>query len=220
MNKLGILLFLFLSTAWLNQTFAGSNAYPLKKIEISQDEEALQRGAMIYYNVCRLCHSMKYIRFKTLQEIGFGKKHIDELRGDNPISTSLTKTTSERVLKNTYGQVPPDLSLMAKARKRGVDHIYTLLTTYSEEDNVYKNALMPGIKMPDALNIATAINEKDKTERMNQARDVTEFLTWASDPRAAERKTTGIFVILYFALLSILLYFITKRVWSRLDKED
>ena len=67
------------------------------------------------------------------------------------------------------------------------------------------------------MNISTSIDEAQKTKISSEIKDVTEFLLWASDPRAAERKTTGMYVIGYFILLSIMLYLVMKRVWSRLD---
>ena len=199
-------------------SFASTSSFPLENIKFTQDQASLQRGAKIYYNVCRMCHSMKYIKYKTLEEIGFNNSQIDALRGDKPKNTALGKTISDPVLNTLYGQVPPDLSLMAKARKRGPQYIYTLLTTYSETEGAYENAVFPGIKMPDTLNIAVAVNDSRKEEIKNRAKDVTEFLLWSSDPRAAMRKNIGVYVVIYFIILSTLLFFIMKRVWSRLDK--
>ncbi len=198
-------------------SFASTGGFPLENIKFTQDQASLQRGAKIYYNVCRMCHSMKYIKYKTLEEIGFNNNQIDALRNEKPKSTALSKTITDSVLNTFYGQVPPDLSLMAKARKNGPQYIYTLLTTYSEKEGVYENAVFPGIKMPDVLNIAAATNERQKEEIRNHARDVTEFLLWSSDPRAAIRKNIGIYVIVYFIILSAMLFLIMKRVWSRLD---
>ncbi|NOX43958.1 MAG: cytochrome C [Gammaproteobacteria bacterium] len=230
MIKQVVLVCLILSTACFNiflatiifvtTSFATTNNHPLENIVFSQDPASLQRGAMIYYDVCRICHSMKYIRYKTLQEIGLSNKQIDTLRGDKPENSTPEKTTSDHMLSTLYGQVPPDLSLMAKARKHGPQYIYTLLTSYTENEGKYENPVFPGIKMPDAMNIAVAINESSKEEIKNQAKDVTEFLLWASDPRASIRKKIGLYVIIYFSILSILLYFVMKRVWSRLDNVE
>ncbi len=224
MNNCARFIILTLSAMWLNvffvsAGFATTSNFPLENIKFTQDQASLQRGAKIYYDVCRLCHSLKYIKYKVLQEIGFTKEQVDLLRGDIPISASLSKTSSDKMLNSQYGQVPPDLSLMAKARKHGPQYIYTLLTTYSEKEGVYENAVFPGIKMPDALNVANAIDESLKQEIKSKAKDVTEFLLWSSDPRAAVRKTIGTYVVIYFLILSVMLYFIMKRVWSRLDKE-
>lgn len=199
-------------------SFASQTAIPLKEIDMKQDEASIKRGAMVYYNICRGCHSMKYIKYQNLQEIGFSKTEIDELRGDSPISDYLTSMTDNEMASQIYGKVPADLSVMAKARKHGPQYIYTLMTSFTEKDGVYDNALFPGIKMPDILGISSITDAAERTAVEKQVKDVVEYLTWASDPRAAERKSLGKYVIAYFIILSILLYMIMKRVWSRLEK--
>lgn len=215
--KLFKLISVSLFMVWFNPSFASTGAIPLAKISFTQDADSLQRGAMVYYNVCRVCHSMKYIRYKSLFEIGLSKEQVDEMRGDISINEVMSKTVNDDALKEFYGRIPPDLSLMAKARKGGARHIYTLLTSFNEKDGVYDNAFFPGVRMPDIMNISTAEGDAEKEEKIRDIKDVSEFLLWASDPRAAERKKTGYFVVAYFIVLSLLLFVIMKRVWSRLD---
>lgn len=212
-----ICIFVF-SLGFSQLSFASETSIPLKDIEITQDQASLKRGLMVYHNICRSCHSMKYISYKNLGEIGFSKKEIEELRGENPKSAPLTSLTDQEMAMDIYGKVPPDLSVMAKARKHGPQYIYTLITSFTEKDGVYDNALFPGIKMPDILGIAGVTDAAEKTAIENQVKDVVEYLVWASDPRAAERKSLGKYVIAYFIILSILLYMMMKRVWSRLDQ--
>lgn len=202
---------------WVGQSYASTSGYPLAEVEFSQDEASLQRGALMYYSACRVCHSMKYIRYKNMFDLGFSKAAIDEMRGEHPINSTFTKTVEDNVLTDIYGLVPPDLSVMAKARRNGPHYIYTLLASYTEKNGVYDNALFPGIKMPDIMNVSTAANDVEKQEIHSNLKDVSEFLLWASDPHAAERKSTGVFVVAYFIILSILLFMIMKRVWGRLD---
>ena len=116
--------------SWAGVSFASSGGHPLADVEIAQDEESIKRGAMIYYNTCRLCHSMKYISYQNIAEIGFSDKEIDDLRGELLKSAKFVSTTSDDINNELFGMVPPDLSLMAKARKRGPQHIYTLMTSY------------------------------------------------------------------------------------------
>ena len=202
---------------WSGHSYASSEGHPLANIQFSQDKGSLQRGALIYYKACRVCHDMKFIRYKNMLDIGFSKAQIDDMRGDRQISDAFTRTINDNVLTKIYGMVPPDLSVMAKARKNGPRYIYTLLTSYSEEEGVYDNALFPGIKMPDIMDISTAVDTTERDEIRRNVKDVSEFLLWASDPHAKERKTTGYFVVAYFIVLSLLLYIIMKRVWGRLD---
>jgi len=211
---------LLLTGIFASGSYAATSSHPLADVDIPQDEASLQRGFEIYYNVCRLCHDMKYIKYKNLLEIGMSQQAIDDLRGDMNIMTPMTKTIEDEFVTLLYGQVPPDLSVMAKARKKGPQYIYTLLTTYHEEEGVYDNKLFPGIKMPDILNSAIAMTDEDKAMLESRTTDVTAFLTWAADPRAGDRKRLGVYVIGYLIILSIMLYFIMKRVWGRLDKME
>ena len=51
------------------------------------------------------------------------------------------------------------------------------------------------------------------------AKDVTTFLTWAAEPELEERHKTGVRVLIYLIILSILVYLSMKRLWSRIDSE-
>jgi len=205
------------SLLFAKTVFASSTASPLVDIQMSQDFESIKRGAMVYYNTCRLCHGMKYIKYQSLQEIGFNASEIDKLRGDNLVTEAMVSRMSEEVSLEYYGMTPPDLSVMAKARKHGPQYIYTLMTSFTEKNNVYDNSFFPGIKMPDIFDISIATDNAAKAEIEAKVKDVTEFLTWAADPRAAERESLGKYVIAYFVLLSFMFYLVMKRVWSRLD---
>ncbi len=217
MKKTFVAFFVGLLLLVSNISLAGSSVYPLAKIEAFQDEETLKRGVMVYYNSCRLCHSMKYIRYQDLVEIGFSTAEIKKLRG-RLTEKRLTSINSAAILTEIYGLVPPDLSLMAKARNQGPQYIYTLLTSYYEKSaNIYDNKLFPGIRMPDIFSHSLALNLQEKTKIENKILDVTAFLVWASDPRAQERKSLGRYVIAYLVGLSIMFYFVMKRVWRRLE---
>ncbi len=216
--KSSVLLF-SLCLATFNFAFADSQA--ITSVELNNDVATLKRGAIIYYNTCRLCHDLKYVKYQTLTEVGFSKKEIDELRGELPASTPLMSTTTNENATQIFGMIPPDLTLMAKARKQGPDYIYTLLTSYHEkEDASIENSFFSGIKMPDVMAYSVAIDESEKSHIDKKIKDVVSFLLWASDPRAEERKAIGKYVILYFLVLSGLLFVVMKRVWSRLDQKN
>lgn len=204
------------SLIFVKSIFASSAAIPLTNVEMLQDQESLKRGALVYYNTCRLCHSMKYIKFQHWQDIGFSEAEIDQLRGAQLKSTAMKSLMSEDASNELYGMVPPDLSVMAKARKHGPQYIYTLMTSFREKDGVYSNDLFPNIKMPDVFDVSTNSGDS-KLAIEAKVKDVTEFLTWSADPRAAERKSLGKYVIAYLIVLSFMLYLVMKRVWSRLD---
>ena len=127
------------------------------------------------------------------------------------------------------GAYPPDMSVLVKARGGGVDYIYSLLQGYEDpplgvtlDDGVYYNKYMVGnkIKMPNNL-MDGLVEYADGTESTvdQMAKDVTTFLAWAAEPELEERHKTGVKVIIYLVLLTILVYLSMKKIWSRVDSE-
>lgn len=140
------------------------------------------------------------------------------------------------------GVAPPDLSLITKARPGGADYLYGLLTGYKDEPpesfwvdtegnpipedernlSGYYNEVFPGhvIAMPPPLaeGIVSYEGENAPEPTVDQlARDVTHFLSWASEPEMNERKNMGVKVILFLIFLTALLYAIKKKVWRNLE---
>ena len=127
------------------------------------------------------------------------------------------------------GAYPPDMSVLVKARKGGANYIYSVLVGYEDppagvnlDDGVYYNKYMAGnkIKMPNNL-IDGLVEYADGTESTvdQMAKDVTTFLAWAAEPELEERHKTGVKVIIYLLLLTILVYLSMKKIWSRIDTE-
>ena len=127
------------------------------------------------------------------------------------------------------GAYPPDMSVLAKARSGGVDYIYSVLLGYEEppsgvtlDEGVYYNKYMYGnnIKMAKPL-IENAIEYSDGTKATEEqmAKDVTTFLMWAAEPHLEVRHKMGFKVILYLIILTILVYFSMKKIWSRVETE-
>lgn len=197
-----------------------SGAGKLRHIEVDEANEARQRGAEIVTGTCLLCHSLKYVRFADLTDIGMAREDIEYLLMDQKVDDRMMSLSPVEVRKESYGKVPPDLSLMAIARKNGPDYLYTLLTGYYyRESGDIDNHLFPAIRMPDVL--AYADTEPDSAERAAteaQARDVVSFLVWAADPNADERESLGIYVIIYLIVLTTLLYLLKRRIWRRLPE--
>jgi len=194
-----------------------SAAGALKMVEIDNSEQARQRGVEIVVSTCMMCHSLKYIKFSDLTEIGMTKEQINNLLEDQDINDRMMSLTPVEVRKESYGKVPPDLSVMAIARKKGPQHIYTLLTDYYyNEEEETDNHLFPGIKMPDALAYADAESDEERAEIEAQAHDVASFLVWAADPSAESRRTIGTYVIIYLIILTALLYLLKRRIWGKI----
>jgi ubiquinol-cytochrome c reductase cytochrome c1 subunit len=127
------------------------------------------------------------------------------------------------------GAYPPDMSVLVKARPGGANYIYSVLMGYDEkpqdlvlDEGVYYNKFMIGNKIKMSKPLSEGIVEySDGTEatEAQMAKDVTTFLAWAAEPELEERHKTGVRVLLYLILLSILVYFSMKRIWSRIDPE-
>ena len=127
------------------------------------------------------------------------------------------------------GAYPPDMSVLVKARKGGADYIYSVLMGYSEppagvklDEGVYYNKYMEGknIKMSQPLmdDIVTYA-DGTKANEAQMAKDVTTFLTWASEPHMEARHKMGLRVLIFLIIFTVLVYFSMKRIWSRVDTE-
>ena len=127
------------------------------------------------------------------------------------------------------GAYPPDMSVLVKARPSGADYIYSVLMGYKEtpasmnlDDGVYYNKYMIGNKIKMSAPLVEGIIEySDGTEASvdQMAKDVTTFLAWAAEPELEARHRTGVKVIIYLVLLSILVYLSMKKICSRVDSE-
>jgi len=217
MIRVTVVLLLLIVASIHNVVSASESSVPLSDIDVETSPQAYQRGAKVVIDVCMLCHNLKYIKYRNLADIGFNEQQVDALRGDKKLDDIFKATMSDEVADKVFGMIPPDLSVMAKARKGGANYIYTLLTSYHEQaDGKIDNRLFPGIKMPDTLDLSVEIDDKRKQLQEQKARDVSSFLLWASDPHADTRHTMGAFVIGYFILLTIMLWLWKRRVWADL----
>jgi ubiquinol-cytochrome c reductase cytochrome c1 subunit len=125
------------------------------------------------------------------------------------------------------GAYPPDMSVLVKAREGGADYIYSILMGYEDasegvslEDGVYYNKYMIGnkIKMAQPL-MDGAVVYMDGTQatEMQMAEDVATFLTWAAEPHLEARHKMGFRAIVYLIIITILVYFSMKKLWSRIE---
>ena len=127
------------------------------------------------------------------------------------------------------GAYPPDMSVLVKARGGGVDYIYSLLQGYEDpppgvtlDDGVYYNKYMYGNKIKMANQLSDGLIEYgDGTEATieQMSKDVTTFLMWTAEPHLEARHQMGFKAILYLTILTILVYFSMKRIWSRVETE-
>ena len=213
------------------------------------DRASLQRGYQVYTEVCAACHSMQYLSYRNLAEPGGPEFTEDEAKfiaasfevldgpnNDGEMFTRPAKLSDKFVMPYDNleaakaangGAYPPDMSVLAKARKGGADYIYSLLLGYDDppadiklDDGVYYNKFMYGnkIKMPIPLSDGL-VEYSDGTEATEEqmAKDVTTFLMWSAEPHLETRHKTGFRVIVYLIILSILVYLTMKKIWSRVE---
>ena len=125
------------------------------------------------------------------------------------------------------GAYPPDMSVLVKARSGGADYIYSLLQGYEDpplgitlDDGVHYNKYMYGnmIKMANPLSDGL-VEYSDGTDASieQMSKDVTTFLMWAAEPHLEARHQMGFKAIVYLIILTTLVYFSMKRIWSRIE---
>ena len=127
------------------------------------------------------------------------------------------------------GAYPPDMSVLVKARGGGVDYIYSLLQGYEDppadvslDDGVYYNKFMYGNKIKMANQLSDGLVEyADGTQATveQMSKDVTTFLMWSAEPHLESRHKMGFKAIVYLIILTILVYFSMKKIWSRIETE-
>lgn len=207
------------------------------------DDAAAQRGYQVYREVCAACHSMDLVYFRNLEQIGFSEGEVKTIAAEYTVedgpddngdmfdrpgrpSDSLPAPYANKkaAAASNGGAYPPDLSLMVKARPDGANYMYSLLTGYQEppadaEENPgkYWNTYFPGhwISMPPPLNEGQ-VTYGDGTEASveQMAKDVTVFLQWAAEPEMEARKQTGVKVLLFLLIFTVLFYLSKRRIWS------
>ena len=127
------------------------------------------------------------------------------------------------------GAYPPDMSVLVKARKGGADYIYSLLLGYEDppegislDDGVYYNKYTAGnkIKMSNPLSEGLVTYSDGTTSTEEQmAKDVVSYLAWAAEPHLEERHKIGFRAIIYLFIITILVYFSMKKLWSRIESK-
>ena len=231
------------------------------------DQQQLQRGFKVYKEVCSTCHGLKFLSFRNLADpggpgftvaqaeaIAAGFKvqdgpndqgemfERDGRVGDYfPPPTTWKNEAQARQLYN--GAVPPDMSVLAKARtyergfpwflvdifsqfqEEGVDYIVALMKGYKDAPpkgfelppgSVY-NEYFPAhaINMPPPLTDGR-VEYTDGTQSTvdQQSKDIAAFLAWAAEPHMEVRKRVGFQVMVFLVIFAGLMYFTKKKVWA------
>jgi ubiquinol-cytochrome c reductase cytochrome c1 subunit len=208
------------------------------------DQAALQRGFQIYKQVCSACHPVKHLDFRDLSQIGYSEDEIKALaatyqvtdgpndqgqmyqrpaRPSDPIPGPFANDEAAKVANN--GALPPDQSLIVKARDGGPNYVYALLNGYVSPpagfhlaSGMYYNEYFPGhaIAMPPPLS-PNAVTFADGTPATvpQMAHDIATFLTWAAEPNLNERHRTGFKVFFFLIVAAGVFYAAKRKIWSR-----
>jgi ubiquinol-cytochrome c reductase cytochrome c1 subunit len=208
------------------------------------DRASLQRGYQVYTEVCSSCHSMKYLSYRNLAEKGGPEfteaqakaiaasfEVTDGPNADGEMFTRPGKLSDKFVMpyENVKaaqaangGAYPPDMSVLVKARGGGVDYIYSLLQGYEDppagitlDDGVYYNKFMYGNK----IKMSNQLSDGPEATVQQMSKDVTTFLMWTAEPHLETRHRMGFKAIIYLIILTVLVYFSMKRIWSRVESE-
>jgi len=199
---------------------------PLEKVNITLDQPTLRKGLRVFVSVCMNCHSMRYITWYDLTkypEIALSKKEVKELSGGAPLTARLLTQLSAKDAKASFGVVPPDLSLMARARDGKGAYIYSILTGFAHDptgripDGNY-NLYFPGhrIAMPDPLGWLDH-DPEDTASFREQARTVASFLTFAGEPHQLQRLAIGKWVMIFLVALTFVLWLLKREVWRDVE---
>ncbi len=207
------------------------------------DRGALRRGFQVYSEVCASCHSLELLSYRNLRAIGFSEDQVKAIaaevevtdgpndegemfeRPGRPSDRFVSPFANPQAARAANGgALPPDLSLMTKARKSGADYLHALLTGYADPpsdkemaDGMSYNPYFPGNQIAMAPPLGEdAVEYADKTKATTgqMANDVTTFLAWAAEPEMEERKRMGVKVVLFLIVLTGLFYAIKRRVWA------
>lgn len=209
------------------------------------DRASAQRGFQIYKEVCSVCHAMEYMAYRHLSGIGFSEDEIKAIAAevevvDGPdefgefftrpgrpadfFAAPFPNVQAARAANG--GALPPDLTLITKARKGGPNYVHAILVGYDEppgdaevREGLNYNPYFTGAQIAMAQPLFDDMVEyADGTEaKVDQmAHDVATFLAWAGEPELEERKRTGLTVVIFLVVLTALVLAVKRRLWADL----
>jgi cytochrome c1 len=231
------------------------------------DRGQLQRGLKVYREVCQVCHGLKLVAFRTLADPGgpgFSTAQAAAIAAEYQIPGEPddqgeikprpgrladyfpTPWPNEQAARARYNAVPPDLSVIAKARgfERGFPNwVLDMVTAYQEHGPDYLTALLQGyqdkppagvtlppgnfynkyypghaIAMPPPLTDKRVDYTDGAPATVEQyAKDISAFLMWTAEPHLEARKRIGMQVFIFLIVLAGLLYFTKKKVWHAVE---
>ncbi|MET3438453.1 cytochrome c1 [Sphingomonas sp. 1185] len=218
------------------------------------DRRQLQRGFQVYKEVCAACHSLRLVAFRDLKDLGYNEAEVKAIANQWVIEQpSINPETGEATTRKNVpadhfpspfanevaaraannNALPPDLSLMTKARHDGTNYVYSLIgpDAYRNQPAAllrqFPDAKTPtglhynpyfanlNIAMPPPLTQDGQVQYTDGTlaTRDQMARDVAAFLTWTAEPKLESRHAAGIGAVIFILIFCFLAWGAYQNVW-------
>jgi ubiquinol-cytochrome c reductase cytochrome c1 subunit len=221
-----------------------------------KNQAQLQRGFQVYSEVCSACHSLNLVAFRDLKGLGYNEAEIKKIASDWKTQVpSINPDTGEPATRKAVpsdrfpapfanevaaraannNALPPDLSLMTKAREGGAAYVYSLLTGFRNADTYRDEHGKPlpadakppqglhfnpyfanlNIAMPPPLTSNGQVTYADGTPATvdQMAKDVAAFLVWTAEPNLDNRHAAGLAVAVFLLFASILAYLAYRQLW-------
>ena len=214
------------------------------------DRVQLQRGFQVYKEVCSSCHSLNLVAFRNLTEIGFSEPEVKAIAKNWAVEVpTINSETGEAATRPAIASdriplvyaneiaaraannnaLPPDLSLITKARHDGSNYVYSLISGYADVPanfpadrrpeaplhyNPYFHSLAIAMAPPLSAGQVTYAEGQPEPTVDQMAQDVAAFLTWAAEPKMESRKRAGLGVLAFLLILTTLAYLSYRRVWA------
>jgi ubiquinol-cytochrome c reductase cytochrome c1 subunit len=217
------------------------------------DRAQLQRGFQVFKEVCSACHSLKFVAFRDLTQLGYSEAEVKAIAKQWAIKTpDVDPKTGEPSTRDPVpadhfpkpfannvaaaaannNAIPPDLSLMAKARHDGPAYVHSLLTGYQDQPaellKKFPDAKTPGglhynpyfanlnLAMPPPLTSEGQVSYGDGTKATvdQMSTDVSAFLMWTAEPKLESRKSTGLAVVFFLLIATGLAFMSYRSIWA------
>ncbi len=219
------------------------------------DRQQLQRGFQVYKEVCAACHGLNLVAFRNLADLGYSEAEVKAIANQWQIEVpDINPDTGESATRkplpadqfpNPYpnevaaraanqNAMPPDLSLITKARHHGPAYVYSLLTGYQQPpanlpkearpgQGLHYNPYFPNLNLamppPIAADGQVTYGDGTPATRDQMAKDVSAFLTWTAEPFLENRHRTGLAVLLFLLIATVLAYLSYKQIWATSKRE-
>lgn len=223
--------------------FASGAALQLDRApDLQGDKAALQNGAKVFVNYCLSCHGMSFVRYNRLTELDLSEQQVREnlMFTADKIGEQMRVAARPAEQKQWFGAMPPDLTLVARARASeagsGADWLYTYLRSFYRDDQRptgWNNTVFANVGMPNVLwelqgqqhlnhqshKLELAVpGQLSPIEYDKQIADLVAFMVWAAEPGAGFRKQVGYGVLAFLIVLFGVSYALKKAYWKDVKK--